>query len=308
MLRGPGRHVATLVAIGVAFVAVVAVAALITRSEASTAIVAAVATALIVAWQSLETARAATAAEEGLRGAADSLRVSQALAIEAERRRLDAEGPHLLVRVEPVEWPPRIGRQFVASEPVQYEEGATFRLPKDGSRHVMLRADGYVRNEGDRTVHVSMRDMRIEDSSVHTPPGEATWTEPGIHDVDLRPGDQERFRYEASHTASDWIANSEAAERNAKEPTFGLGEIVANDDRDNGVIDWWMVEVSGRPLERIADEQGSWRIPRTLLSNIPVAAIVRPRVRHYYRSKWRSEQLPEIDLPANPAPDGRARP
>ena len=59
------------------FVVVVAATAYISRSDASTAIVAAVGTALIVMWQALETACAASAAEEGLRGAADSVRFAE---------------------------------------------------------------------------------------------------------------------------------------------------------------------------------------------------------------------------------------
>ena len=56
--------------------------------------------------------------------------------------------------------------------------------------------------------------------------------------------------------ATDWIANGEATAKNEKEPTMGLGEIVVSDGIDNGVTDWWFVEVSGRPFEAINGVQG----------------------------------------------------
>jgi len=79
VLRVRVRHFVILGAVAVVFIAVVAAAAAISRNESVTALVALVGTGRIVTWQSLETARAASAAEEGLRGAADSLRVSQAV-------------------------------------------------------------------------------------------------------------------------------------------------------------------------------------------------------------------------------------
>jgi hypothetical protein len=140
--RRSKRHYATLAAIAAAFVVVVGAAAAISRDGSVTALVAAVGTALIVAWQALETARAAGAAEEGLSGARDSFRVSQVLAVEAERLRLDAAGPMLAVRVNPPEWPPRSAPLFVGSEPAQLAEGQVFRVPREGVIHMTLRAMG----------------------------------------------------------------------------------------------------------------------------------------------------------------------
>ncbi len=298
MLRARGRHFAILAAVAVAFIAVVAVAAVISRNESVTALVAAVGAALIVAWQSLETARAASAAEEGLRGAADSLRVSQALVIEAESRRLDAAGPRLLVRVNAPEWPPRMGRQHMGSEPAQLQQREVFRLPKDAPRHVTLRVDGFIRNEGDRTVRVNVHGMRVEDSSLEAPPGgEVRWTEPGNHELDIGPGQNERFRFDDERVASEWIANSEAAEKNEPQPTAAIGTVIATDDLDNGVIDTWEIELSGRPFDRVADEQGSWRLYHNVMTGEgPMVSRVRPRVRRYYRSKSRNQELPAIDL------------
>ncbi len=299
VLRGGARHFWILAAVAAAFLVVVVAAAVISRSEADTVLVAAIGTALIVAWQSLETARAASAAEEGLRGAADSLRVSQVLAIEAERRRLDADAPRLLVRINEPEWPPRVGRQFVGSEPAQLPMGEVFRLPKDATRHLTLRADGFIRNEGERTVRVTMHGMRVEDPAVAAGPGwEVRWTEPGDHDLDIAPGQHERFRFEDDHMTSEWIANSEAAERNEHQPTAGIGAVIATDDLDNGVIDTWEIELSGRPFDRVADEQGSWRLHKNIITGqSPMVARVRPRLRRYYRSKSADQQLPEIELP-----------
>jgi len=303
-LKGRRRHFAILAAVAGAFIVVVALAAIISRRESVTALVAAVGTALIVAWQSLETARAASAAEEGLRGANDSLLVSQVLAIEAERQRLDVEAPRLVVRINPPEWPPRVGRQFVASEPAQLPQGEVFRMPRDGPRHVLLRADGFIRNEGGLTARVSVRGMRIYDRAVMEGPSwEPKWTEPGDYELDIGPDSVEQFRLDDERPASEWIANSEAAERGEPGSTTGVGVVVAHDSNDNGVVDTWEVELAGRPFERIPGEQGGWRLYRDLLTGRgPMVAQVRPRVRRYYRSKSRQQVLPELDMPTKPTP------
>ncbi len=288
----------------VAFAAVVAAVALLTGSDRWTTVIVAFGAAIAVAWQSFETRRAASAAEKALAAADDSLRVSQVLAIEAERQRLDTEAPTLVVRINPPEWPPRVGRQFVGSEPAQLPQGEIFRLPKDGPRHLLQRADGFIRNEGSMTVRVSVRGMRIYDRSVMEGPGwEPKWTEPGDYDLDIAPESVEQFRLDDERPATEWIANGEAAERRELGPTTGIGLVVAHDSNDNGVVDTWEVELAGSPFERIPGEQGGWRLYRDLLTGRgPMVAQVRPRVRRYYRSKSRQQVLPELDLPTKPAP------
>jgi hypothetical protein len=196
----------------VGFAVVVAAVALVTGSDKWATVIVASGAAIAVAWQSFETRRAATAAERALAAADDSLRVSQVLAIEAERQRLDAEAPRLVVRINPPEWPPRVGRQFVGSEPAQLPQGEVFRLPKDGPRHLLLRADGFIRNEGGMTVRVSVRGMRIYDRPVMEGPSwEPKWTEPGDYDLDIAPESVEQFRLDDERLATEWIAKSEAS-------------------------------------------------------------------------------------------------
>jgi hypothetical protein len=288
-----------LVLIGVvAFGAVVLLVAYVSGDDKWATVVVAGAAALAVAWQSFETRRAASAAELGLRGAADSLRVSQVLAIEAERRRLDAEGPRLIVRVNAPEWPPRVGAQFLGSEPAQLPQGDIFRLPKDGPRQLTMRADGFIRNEGNRTVRVSVHGMRVERAASGDGYPKMEWTEPGNHDLDIGPDNVEQFRFDDVRPATEWISNTEAAERGEADRTTAIGVVVAIDGNDNGIIDTWEVELAGRPFERIEGEQGGWRFHRDLLTGSgPMVAQVRPRVRRYYRSKLRNQSLPELDLP-----------
>jgi hypothetical protein len=299
------RHFATLGAVAAVYIVVVGGAALISRNASVTALVAAVGTALIIAWQSLETARAARAAEEGLRGATDSLLVSQVLAVEAERRRLDAAGPMLTVRINVPEWPPRGARLFVGSEPEQLDEGRVFRLPREGPNHMTLRADGYVRNEGARTVTISLLNLCVE----HLAEGamNLVFGEPGNHEVDLQPDQPVRFRLQDERMAAEWVANAEAAARKSQPPNAAIGTVVAKDDFDNGVIDTWEIELGGYPLERMPDEAGSWRVPHCLPQNVPIHAVVRPRVRRYFRSKARNQELPQVELPPLARPAGGER-
>jgi hypothetical protein len=299
------RHFATLGAVAAVYIVVVGGAALISRNASVTALVAAVGTALIIAWQSLETARAARAAEEGLRGATDTLLVSQVLAVEAERRRLDAAGPMLTVRINPPEWPPRGARLFVGSEPEQLDEGRVFRLPREGPNHMTLRADGYVRNEGARTVTISLLNLCVE----HLAEGamNRVFGEPGNHEVDLQPDQPVRFRLQDERMAAEWVANAEAAARNSQPPNVAIGTVVAKDDFDNGISDTWEVELGGYPLEPVPGENGSWRVPHSLPQNVPIHAAVRPRVRRYFRSKARKQELPQVELPPLTGPSGGPR-
>jgi len=273
----------------------VGAAALISRNESVTALVAAIGTALIIAWQSLETARAARAAEEGLRGTADSLRVSQVLAVEAERRRLDGAAPILTVRINPPEWPPRGGRLFVGSEPAKLEEGQVFRLPREGPNHVTLRADGYIRNEGPLTRAVSLRNLCVEHFDQGT--RSMVFGEPGDYELDLLVEQNIRIRLQDERPAAEWVANAEAAARHETPPSAGVGTVIAKDDFDNGVIDTFELELGGYPLERVPGEDGAWRVPHCLPTNVPIHAVVRPRVRRYFRSKMRNQELPQVELP-----------
>jgi hypothetical protein len=300
-------RVVLVVLLGLLFAAGVGLTVLVTGSDKWTTVVVAFFAAMAVAWQSFETRRAASAAEKALRGAADSLRVSQVLAIEAERRRLDAVAPRLVVRVNAAEWPPRVGRQFVGSEPAQLPQGDIFRLPKDGPRHLLIRADGFVRNEGDTTVRVAVHGMSVEENTAENGYPKMKWGEPGYHEFDIPAGERARFMVEDERPASDWIANTEATESSQVAPMVAKGVIVANDLLDNGIIDTWEVVINGHPFERIPGEDAGWRLVRDLMTGRgPMVAAVLPRVRTYWRSKVQQQRLPEIDLPASTlVPGGR---
>lgn len=263
-----------------------------------------------VAYQSWHTRRAADAAVRGLVTAEHALRVSQAMAAEAEKRRLDQRAPAVRVSIGDPSWPPCAARQFVGSEAAPLPAGHIYRLPKNASDRLGAWAEGQVSNEGSATVDVELRGVRL---FVELPgvaadtPGRSPWSEPEICRRSLGPGETLRFRLQGECPVSDWIADHRAAEQNrirkgtVDDPVLPLaavirGEVVVDDGDDNGVIDRWSLTLTGEPLEPVPDEAESWQIPKLPPGREPISATVGRRRRTYWRSKERGLELPTPEV------------
>jgi hypothetical protein len=124
-----------------------------------------------VAYQSWHTRRTADAAVRGLVTAERSLRISQAMAAEAEKTRLDHRAPVVRVGIEAADWPPFRPRQYSEPNPenvtpyvpqAELPEGQVYRLPKNANDRIGFWAEGQVTNEGTLTIDVELRNLRVQ--------------------------------------------------------------------------------------------------------------------------------------------------
>lgn len=232
---------------------------------------AAVATLSVVAWQSAATARAAQAAERGLAATNRALD-------EAERGRLDQQGPRTWVAIgEPV-WPPK-QPSTTGGEPQPFKPGWEFALPGSASHLVILQARGSIRNEGDRTVLVSFHGgFRFR--KLDLPDGVEWGRREERQRCSIAAGETIEFCVEGELNVQQWTADQPAAIE---------ARISLDDTLDNGVIDTWTVEVGGRPLVLVEGKTNTFAIPkiglRPGLMTPPIDAQVSPRRRVYWRSK-----------------------
>lgn len=252
---------------------------------------AAVATLAVIAWQSRTSGRAARAAEAGLATTTKALD-------EAERGRLDQQGPRTWVTLGPVSWPP-LEPSVAGGEPNQFPLNTEFALPGQAGHLIMLVAEGTICNEGDQTVSVTFSgSFRFRQQAPAVIDQDLGWDRPvvgGTLQRSLSPGTEMQFRLEDALSAASWRTNTEAATRGEVAPHVMVGEIIVNDLLDNGVVDVWRLELGGYALESVAGKTEVWAFPRVGLGSShrtpPVHAVVHPRHRRYWRSKQRNEQI-----------------
>jgi hypothetical protein len=183
-----------------------------------------------VAYQSWHTRRAADAAVRGLVTAEHALRVSQAMAAEAEKRRLDLRAPTVRVSIGEPDWPPSRPRLLAnpgqtESSPyipgTRLEAGYVYRLPKNRDDVLGLWVEGQVCNEGSTTVEVEMRGIRMYDPPVvpggcDVDPDDIVLTNPGTFRRSLPPGRTLCFRLQGESPVSAWITNYRARHSGAQ--------------------------------------------------------------------------------------------
>lgn len=264
---------------------------------------AAVATALalvVIAYQSWQTRAAAAAAERGLIAADRSIAVTQALAAEAEKARLEQRAPMLRLLCSPPEWPPSSNVRLTDLEAGRYQEGQIFRMPGDASKPIVLRAEAKLRNEGGRTVHVSIQNALVRRTNFKDAGKEIISVlepiRPGGYSQMLSPNEELPLIVQEVHPASDWVDNAKARQRGEPGKVAIHVEIIADDGFDNGVADNLFLELGGYPLEPVEGETDSWKIPACLPYNVPLHFIAPPQLRRYYRSKRANEELPNVQV------------
>jgi hypothetical protein len=311
--REAAHHDPRSFALGVGYLTVtsaVVIVLLVLGLATQAAAVAAIATMGVIAYQSWQTRLATLAAQRGLDTAERSIKVSQASALEAEKARLEQRAPRLVVSIGRPEWPPSRQPLFAGGELGQHEEGRAFRMPAAAQEPVGLRAEGRIRNEGQRSVRVRLDNVHVK--RMHaiqvgepSPTGnvsqklETRWEPPTAAGYEQwLPADAEiTFRVDETRPASQWVENDVARREEGKPgPNAIIAQIVADDGMDNGVIDRWTIELGGFPLEPVPGEGMSWRIGSYLPDQRPVHAVVRPQERLFYRSKSANQPLPVIEL------------
>ena len=240
----------------------------------------------LIAWQAWETRRTAKVGQSGVEIGRQSLEVSQALAIDSTKARLDARAPRIWVRSAPTQGEVVMGKSEVGlPQPWPLEQ--TFRRTEDDHKTLLVGAQIDVTNEGDRSQRIciagNVQLLRPEGANLTPNSGQIT--------VFLGPGKSCEFRLmEAGHVDS-WAANWDSYQKGDVHLCKSIGQVTCSDPYDEGVIDRWTIELYGYPIEPIPNDIAGWKI-RNGQTNPPVVeVVVMQQVRAYYISKNENREL-----------------
>lgn len=252
------------------------------------AAVAAVAAAAVVAWQSWETRKAAQASRDAVVTANEALELSRQQASESVRARIDAATPRISVAVpaEPT-WPPLEPAHYLGDHPEPLPTGPMvdpMHMPRDKDRQILIRTPVTIINASDSHLSVDVYELIDETGAAVSSP------------VTLEPKGQFSAWFGVTRTLEHWIEVYRAREV-GQSGAIAIGAVRYGDPADTGAIDRWELQLSGTPVEEVANLDGAWQLipaPR-LTSGIPGAiglnAVFRERM--YYLSKRRDQRLPE---------------
>jgi len=232
--------------------------------------------AAFVARQTFWTRRAVEVAENGTM-------LSQTMAVEATKARLDARAVHITVQpTNPVEWPPLEPSDFGQPQPVQI--GRTYHLPSDGEQRLLLRVPIRIRNHSDQSVVVMTSGLVPHDWL----PSQALPQE-----LELGPRDFNVMYFQVSRSIAEWAEGyRNAADVGVPEAN---GTVGYSDPYDDGVIDEWTLVLAGRPVVPVPKKDGLWQIATEQRLDIPsmpsAVGLVRPMTRRYFASKFNNISL-----------------
>jgi hypothetical protein len=279
--RSGGATVTWVTGVSVGFVGLVTWLSPVTERAGFAAAAAAIAGLAVVTWQSVIAGRAAVAAEHGLATATRALD-------EAERGRLDQQGPQSWATIGDPTWPPRL-LSASGGFPQPAPPGTEFALPGSAQAPLILQAEGAISNDGKNTVLVTFSGgFRFRNCD--PPIAGADWcpVTATSRQCAMAPGERIKFQVEGQLSVEQWVAEREPADVPAV-----TAEIILDDMLDNGVIDTWTIELSGRPMEPVPDKTAVFRFPQIvrLGQRPPVHARMLPRRRTYWRSKEQGVRL-----------------
>ncbi len=284
IMRRRGRTIATVTWVTVAsvgFVGLVTWLSPVDQRAGFAAAAAAIAGLAVVTWQSVIAGRAAVAAEHGLASATRALD-------EAERGRLDQQGPQSWATIGQPAWPPR-QPSTAGGFPQPVPPNTEFALPGSALSALILQAEGTISNEGKNTVLVTFSGgfrFRTSDPAIQG----ADWgpVVASSRQCPMAPGERIEFQVEGQLSVEQWVAEYDGTDV----PTV-TGEISLDDTLDNGVIDTWTIELGGRPLGPVGGKTNVWTIHRWahVGERLPVDARMRARRRTYWRSKEQGVRL-----------------
>ena len=97
----------------------------------------------------------------------------------------------------------------------------------------------------------------------------------------------------ATFTLSQWAENWASHQAGTPFPHFVDGCVIAGDDRDEGVVDTWPLDLAAWPIQPAA-EAGAWQLTVGMASSDWFRIAIRPlRERSYWISQRRKIALPE---------------
>ena len=239
---------------------------------------------IVVAWQAYETHRTTDLSQR-------TLESNHSLAIDSARSRLDQDAPRIDVYVEHVSvlagdtaYP---GPPGEAAGP-RPGAAAGWQLPADADR--LLRVQAQVRAVNlmpHRTIHLKV-------SGLHDPALRADT------EVLLVPSAGLIYFLTATFTLSQWAENWAAQQDGKALPHIAEGRVIAGDDRDEGVVDTWPLQLAAWPVKPAGDQAGTWELTSRGAGDDWFRIAIRPlRERSYWISQSKKIPMPEpsYDMP-----------
>jgi hypothetical protein len=216
--------------------------------------VAALGTWPFVAWQALETRKAA-------RTASDALVASTAMAIDAARARLDAGAPRVSVAVNGPKTTPQgkaHGGGVGSVWPIDGQRHGIFQFPRDAGPENSLWVvyEVGITAYGDQPMHMACEgDLYADDAStspltsIQLTPNPPHLGGPRPYVIQLR----------ILRRPDEWAENYEALAAGQPLPHVARGTISIAGYGDTGVIDTWEVSFEAWPLEPVPDLASQWQ-------------------------------------------------
>ncbi|MFB7429049.1 hypothetical protein ACFC0K_37825 [Streptomyces hydrogenans] len=182
-----------------------------------------------------------------------TLQVSELVAADAIRSRLDSQAPDVLLSMEPPPWPPLAWTPSgMPCNP--WPNGHTWHFPRDqeGANQLVPQQLLTLENRSGRRLQVRFEGdlFTVEDRRP---------AEPGVMLLEVDETTPPVY-LQRSFTIKELSENYRAREAGRELPHQVRGSITVEDDRDNGSSDRWDLVLTGCPVEPVPDQDGLWRI------------------------------------------------
>jgi hypothetical protein len=200
---------------------------------------------------------------------------------EAAHQRIDAQAPRVVALLDK----PVIGG-LESSGDFEWGDSQEFILPKNKDDHLWVMAVGRLVNEGSSIARVRLHGGAakfIDSEGPDLVPGPI---KPDNEERLLKPGEEIGFQWNASHTIADWAD----AFSNPSPPNlhgFCQMQIAVTDFQEDGIMDTIWLEMSGRPIEQVPEDNSHWRV-----TEAEFVARAYPIHRTYRKEGWASPTLP----------------
>ncbi|MGW8768253.1 hypothetical protein ACWGN5_37905 [Streptomyces sp. NPDC055815] len=220
-----------------------------------------------------------------------SVKVSQLMAADAIRSRLDSQAPDITLKLETPPWEP-LAWNSSGMPCGRWPTGHTWHFPadQDGANRLVLQQVLVLENRSDRRVQA-----RFDGDLVVARDNRPT----AVGVLLLEPGETTPDIYLQSDFTIKQLSENYAAKQTGQElPHQVRGSVTVEDDRDNGSTDRWDLALTGTPVHPVPDRDGLWQLaPWHLIEESGLRtleySLLPPRQRIHWVSRARGIQLPE---------------
>jgi hypothetical protein len=221
-----------------------------------------------------------------------AVKVSQLIAADAVRGRLDAQVPEVTVRLSPPPWPP-LARPTSGGKPVgTWPPGQAWHFPAQeaGSNRIVLQQQLVLENRSERRVQARFEgNLVVFDENNRVAAAGVLLLGPGTQSPEIY--------LQRDFTIKELSENFTASEAGQELPHQVLGSVTVGDDRDNGSTDRWDLVLTGSPVHPVPDREALWQLA---LFHIEEGdglrtmdySLLPPRQRIHWISRSKGIQLP----------------